>query len=114
MKKLLFGVGFAALAAATIPASAAPQLDPMCKMAYVTGNSYSVSVSWAERYGCWGKTAAWTAYNPAPAPVVTHRHAHAAPADDPMCKMGYVTGNSYAISVSWAERYGCWGAAPRM
>jgi hypothetical protein len=36
----------------------------------------------------------------------------AAPAGmDPNCKMGPVTGNSYAIQQSWADHYGCWPAA---
>jgi hypothetical protein len=118
MKKLLIGVAFAALAAATIPASAAPKADPNCNMGYVTGNGYSVSVSWAEHYGCWGKAATQAAYNPAPAPapapVGRHKRAHAAHAADPMCSTPYATGNGYSVSVSWAEHYGCWGGSPRM
>jgi hypothetical protein len=38
--------------------------------------------------------------------------AQAAPAMDPNCKMGYVTGNSYAVSQSWADHYNCWHGTP--
>jgi hypothetical protein len=34
--------------------------------------------------------------------------AQAAPAKDPMCSLAPAT-----YSASWAEYYGCWGAAPR-
>jgi hypothetical protein len=96
MKKLVLAGGALAIVALTGSAQAAPAMDPMCKMGYVTGNSYAVSQSWADRYGCW-KT-------PMAKPVA----ARPAAAVDPMCKMGYVTGNSYAVSVSWADSYHCW------
>lgn len=111
MKKLFIGAAVAALTAATMSAHAAPPMDPNCKMGGAVGNGYAANESWADHYHCWGGNA-----QAQPMRMHTMRHYRryhamrtaAAPAKDPMCKMGGAVGNGYAANASWADHYRCW------